>query len=167
VTVVDLSTVWVVGDLYERDFSRVSVGTPAVVMTTAFPDQRIAGKVAYIDPQVKSETRTANIRVEVPNPGQQLRLGMYAEVQLETPRAQTESILVPRSAVQNVADRTVLYLANPVQQGRFIEREIRLGEVSGDQVVVLTGIQREDRIVTGGSFSLRAERERMGLRQSQ
>src|SRR5687768_15056776 len=80
ITVVDLSTVWVVGDLYERDFSRVSVGTPATVTTTAFPDQKIMGKVAYIDPQVRPETRTARMRVEIPNPGARLRLGMYAEV---------------------------------------------------------------------------------------
>jgi RND family efflux transporter MFP subunit len=164
VTLVDLSTVWIVGDLYERDFALVSVGTPARVTTTAFPDQRIAGRIAYIDPQVRSETRTARIRVEVPNPGQRLRLGMFADVQVETPGAQTESVRVPRSAVQNVGDRTVLYLADPVQKGRFIEREVRLGDVTGDQVVVLTGVQRGDRIVTAGSFSLRAERERLGLR---
>ena len=162
-TVVDLSTVWIVGDLYERDFSRVAVGSPAVVITTAFPDQSIAGKVAYIDPQVKSETRTAKIRIEVPNPGQ-LRLGMYAEVQLQTAGTTTESIRVPRAAVQNVADRTVVYLADSRQPGRFIEREIRLGEVSGDHVVVLSGVAPADRIVSAGSFSLRAERERLGLR---
>lgn len=166
VTVVDLSTVWIVGDLYERDFALVAVGTPALVTTTAFPDQRITGKVAYIDPQVRSETRTARIRVEVPNPGQRLRLGMFADVQVETPGAKTESVLVPRSAVQNVEDRTVVYLSDSGQPGRFIEREVRLGEVSGEQVVVLTGVQRGDRIVTAGSFSLRAERERLGLRSA-
>ena len=164
VTVVDLSTVWIVGDLYERDFSRVSVGTPATVTTTAYPDVKRRGRVAYIDPQVRAETRTAKVRVEVPNPGQQLRLGMYADVHVETPGARTESVLVPRSAVQNVADRTVVYLADPAQQGRFIEREVRLGQPSGDQVVVLSGVQRADRVVTAGSFSLRAERERQGLR---
>ena len=163
-TVVDLSTVWIVGDLYERDFSQVSVGVPAVVTTTAFPDQRITGKVAYIDPQVRPETRTAKIRVEVPNPGQGLRLGMYAEVQVATPGVNTESIAVPRSAVQNVGDRTVLYLADSAQPGRFTEREIRIGAADGDQVVVLAGAQRDDRVVTSGSFSLRAERERQGLR---
>jgi membrane fusion protein, heavy metal efflux system len=163
-TVVDLSTVWIVGDLYDRDFSRVSVGTPATVTTTAFPDLRRVGKVAYIDPQVRAETRTAKVRIEVPNPGQQLRLGMYADVYLETPQARPESISVPRSAVQNVADRTVVYLADSAQPGRFIEREVRLGEASADQVVVLSGVQRGDRIVTAGSFSLRAERERQGLR---
>lgn len=164
ITVVDLSTVWVVGDVYEQDFSRVSVGTPAAVTTTAFPDQKIMGKVAYIDPQVRLETRTARMRVEIPNPGQRLRLGMYAEVSVQAPGAGTASLLVPRSAVQNVGDRTVLYLADPLQQGRFIEREVELGETSGDRVAVRSGVQRDDRVVTAGSFSLRAERERQGLR---
>jgi membrane fusion protein, heavy metal efflux system len=163
-TIVDLSTVWIVGDLYERDFSRVSVGTPAIVTTAAFPEQKITGKVAYIDPQVSTETRTAKVRIEVSNPGQRLRLGMYAQVQLDAP-AGTQSIVVPRSAVQNVADRTVVYLADPVQQGRFIEREVRLGAASDGDVTVLAGVQPGDRVVTAGSFSLRAERERLGLRQ--
>lgn len=87
---------------------------------------------------------------------------MYADVQVETPGARTESIVVPRSAVQNVADRAVVCLADPAQQGRFIEREVRLGEPSGDRVVVLSGVQRADSVVTAGSFSLRAERERQG-----
>jgi RND family efflux transporter MFP subunit len=163
-TVVDLSSVWVVGDLYERDFPYVSVGSRAVVTTAASPDVSITGTVAYIDPQVRSETRTAKIRVEVPNDGLRLRLGMYAEVQVDTPRERTKSILVPRAAVQNVADRTVVYIADPAQPGRFIEREVQLGPLSGDQVLVVSGLQTGDRVVTSGSFSLRAERERLGLR---
>ncbi len=166
VTVVDLSTVWVIGDLYERDFARVSVGMPATVTTTGFPGQELMGKVAYIDPQVRAETRTANVRVEVPNAGQQLRLGMYAEVQVEVAATNGGSILVPRSAIQNVADRTVIYIADPGQQGRFIEREVRLGEVSGDKVAVLSGVHNDDRVVIAGSFSLRAEGDRLGLRAS-
>jgi len=113
---------------------------------------------------VRPETRTARMRVEIPNPGARLRLGMYAEVTMQTPGARSASILVPRSAVQNVADRTVLYLADPLQPGRFIEREVQLGEASGDQVAVRSGLQPDDRVVTAGSFSLRAERERQGLR---
>lgn len=163
VTVVDLSTVWVVGDLYERDFSSVSVGTQAVVTTTAFPDVKITGKVAYIDPQVRSETRTARIRVEVPNPGLQLRLGMYADVQVETQSANTQ-IVVPRSAVQNVADRTVVYLKDPREGGRFIEREVRLSPSSEDQAIVVSGLTAGDIVVSAGSFFIRAERERLGLR---
>jgi RND family efflux transporter MFP subunit len=163
VTLVDLSTVWIMGDLYERDFSVVRVGTPAVVTTTAFPDVKIPGKIAYIEPQVRSETRTASIRIEVPNPGQRLRLGMYADVEVDSPRA-TPQLLIPRSAVQNVADRTVVYLKDPSGTGRFIEREVRLGPASQDQVPVLSGLTAGDAVVSAGSFFLRAERERLGLR---
>ncbi len=82
-TVVDLSTVWVVADLYEKDFSRVRVGASAHVTTKAFPDAALHGKVSYIDPQVNPETRTAKLRVEVANPKQELRLGMFADVSIE------------------------------------------------------------------------------------
>ena len=71
---------------------------------------------------------------------------------------------VPRIAVQNVGDRTVVYLANPKEPGRFIEREVRLGQPSGDQVEVVSGVQPGDVVVTEGSFFVRAERERLGLR---
>jgi plastocyanin len=66
--------------------------------------------------------------------------------------------------VQNVGDRTVVYLANPKEPGQFIEREVRLGQASGGQVEVASGVQPGDVIVTEGSFFVRAERERLGLR---
>jgi Cupredoxin-like domain len=71
---------------------------------------------------------------------------------------------VPRNAVQNVGDRTVVYLANPKEPGRFIEREVRLGQASGEQVEIVSGVQPGDVVVTEGSFFVRAERERLGLR---
>ena len=162
-TVVDLSSVWVVGDLYERDFARVRVGSPATVTTTAYPDLVIGGKVSYIDPQVKAETRTAQVRVEIPNRSGQLRLGMYANVQVGDPEQRTGAA-VPRSAVQVVGDRSVVYLADPKARGRFVEREVQLGEAADDQVAVLSGVQPGDVVVTKGSFSLRAERERVAPR---
>ena len=161
-TIVDLSTVWVVADVYEKDFSRVRVGTEAAVTTSAYPDL-LRGRVSYIDPQVSTETRTAKVRVEVANPRSELRLGMYAEVRVTgAPGMSTSS--VPRGAVQNVGDRTVVYLANPKEPGKFIEREVRLGHPSADQVEILSGVQPGDVVVTGGSFFIRAERERLGLR---
>jgi len=78
-TVTDLSTVWVVVDVYEKDFSHVTVGSPAQITTHAYPDRTIEGRVSYIDPQISPETRTAKARIEVQNPHRELRLGMYAE----------------------------------------------------------------------------------------
>src|SRR5437773_1425673 len=80
-TVVDLSTVWVVGALYEKDFSRVRVGSAATVRTAAYPGVTFQGQVGYIDPQLSVETRTAQVRVEVPNPRKELRVGMYADIE--------------------------------------------------------------------------------------
>jgi RND family efflux transporter MFP subunit len=162
-TVVDLSTVWIVADLYEQEFSRVRVGSEATVTTAARPDVTLHGRVSYIDPRVSAETRTARLRIEVPNANGELRLGMYADVGI-TDRSGASMPMVPRSAVQNVGERTVVYLANPKAPGQFIEREVRLGQTSGEQVEIASGVQPGDPVVTRGSFFVRAERERLGLR---
>ena len=162
-TVVDLSTVWVVADVYEQDLSRVRIGSAVTITTAAYPERVLRGRVSYLDPQVSRDTRTARVRVEVPNTRAELRLGRYADV-VVTGAGGTAVPVIPRSAVQNVADRTVVYLVNPKGVGTFIEREVRLGAASGDQVEVVSGVQPGDVIVTEGSFFVRAERERLGLR---
>jgi membrane fusion protein, heavy metal efflux system len=161
-TVVDLSTVWVVADVYEKDFSRVHVGSTASLTTKAYPDV-LRGRVSYIDPQVNPATRTARVRIELSNPREELRLGMFADVTIEGPE-HTSTVRIPRSAVQNVDNRTVVYLPDRRQAGRFIEREVHLGDVSGTDVDVVSGLQHGDTVVSEGSFFLRAERERLGLR---
>jgi membrane fusion protein, heavy metal efflux system len=162
-TVLDLSTVWVVANLYEKDFPRVRVGADAAITTSARPDLTLRGRVSYIDPQVSADTRTAKVRIEVPNLSGELRLGMYADVVVAGVSG-TSAPRVPRDAVQNVGDRTAVYLANPKDPGKFVEREVRLGQTSGEQVEVVLGVQPGDIVVTTGSFFVRAERERLGLR---
>jgi hypothetical protein len=88
---------------------------------------------------------------------------MYADV-VVTGASGTSTPRVARSAVQNVGDRTVVYVANPKEPGKFVEREVRLGQTSGQQVEVVSGVQLGDVVVTEGSFFVRAERERLGLR---
>jgi cobalt-zinc-cadmium efflux system membrane fusion protein len=161
-TVVDLTSVWVVGALYERDFSRVRVGSVAAVTTTAYPGLALTGRVSYIDPQVSADTRTARVRVEVPNPRQDLRLGMYADIEVAATTSR-QMVMVSRSAVQNVGDRHVVYVANPTESGKFTEREVRLGDVSDELVEVVSGVKPGDQVVSKGSFYVRAERERLGL----
>ena len=161
-TVVDLSTVWLVGNLYERDFGRVRVGSPVTVTTPAYPTMTLEGKVSYLDPQLNLETRTAQLRVEVANRGSQLRLGMYVEMQVG--ESSSDRVTVPRAAVQVIGDRSVVYLADSTEAGRFIEREVRVGASMDDQIEIVSGVQAGDPVVVKGSFALRAERERLGLR---
>jgi RND family efflux transporter MFP subunit len=162
-TVVDLSTVWIVANLYENDFSRVRLGDRATIVSSAYPELKLQGAVSYIDPTVSTETRTAQLRIEVPNPRQELRLGMLAEVQVEAAE-KTSVTVVPKDSVQTVADRSFVYLLKPDAPTQFTEREVRLGVQSGVNVQVLSGLRPGDRVVAEGSFFLRAERERLGLR---
>jgi cobalt-zinc-cadmium efflux system membrane fusion protein len=162
-TVVDLSNVWVVADMYQTEFSRVRVGSEVTVTASAYPDLEVRARVSYVDPQVNAETRTGKVRVEVPNVRGDLRLGMYVDVVIAGGGGEPVPI-ISRDAVQNVGDRTVVYLAMPNEPRKFIEREVRLGTSSGTQVEVLSGVQVADRVVTKGSFFVRAERERLGLR---
>ena len=163
-TIVDLSSVWVVADLFEKDFSRVRVGSAARITTTAFPGRVLQGRVSYIDPQVTAETRTARLRVEVPNPNNELRLGMFADVEITGAAPAGAAVTVPRSAIQNVGDRQVVYVTDSKNPNTFIERDVRLGASMGDQVEVRTGLRAGDVVVTRGSFFVRAELERLGLR---
>jgi len=164
-TVVDLSNVWIVADVYERDLQRVREGTRATVTTTAYPDRPLEGRVSFIDPQLNTGTRTAKIRVEVPNPRGDLRLGMYTDVAIAAPGA-ASVLSVPKDAVQSVGERQFVYLASPSDPTKFIEREVRLGRALGDQVEVLAGVSEGDSVVSKGSFFVRAEAERLGLRSS-
>jgi RND family efflux transporter MFP subunit len=164
-TVVDLSTVWILANLYEQDLARVRVGDRATVTTRAYPDRQLQGRVSYIDPQVGPGSRTAKVRVEVANPGHELRLGMLAEMQIEgsTP---APAVQIPEAAVQRIADHSFVYVAKPGAPGQFIEREVQVGPAREDRVQVVSGLATGDRVVTNGSFLLRAERERLGLRST-
>ena len=165
-TVVDLSTVWIVAEVYERDLQRVREGTPATVTTTAYPDRRFEGRVSFIDPQLNTAARTAKIRVEIANPRGDLRLGMFTEVTIASPG--TAAVLsVPKEAIQSVGDRQLVYVASADDPTKFLEREVRIGRVLADRVEVLAGVSPGESVVSKGSFFLRAEAERLGLRSAQ
>ena len=132
-TIADLSSVWVVGELYEQDFARVRLGTKALVTIPGSPEP-VPGAVSYIDPQVSAATRTGKVRMELPNPGQRMRLGMYVDLQLSAagPPAGGTGVTVPKSAVQTVGDRAVVYVKAAVP-GQFSERTVTLGAATGQQ----------------------------------
>jgi cobalt-zinc-cadmium efflux system membrane fusion protein len=162
-TIVDTSSVWIVGDLLEKDFSRVRVGGPAIATMAGSPDVTLIGTVNYIEPELNTTTRSSRIRVEVQNLRGELQPGMRAELQIGE-AGFAEAMLVPSDAIQLVGDRQVLYLANVGEPGRFIEREVRLGDQIENQFIVLSGVKPADQIVVRGSVFLRVERERLGLR---
>jgi RND family efflux transporter MFP subunit len=154
-SVTDLSEVWVVGDLYEQDFKTVTVGSQAAITTPAYPGLTLHGRVSYIDPRVDPQARTVKARIEVPNADGRLRLGMYVTVSFTT--AGASMVVVPRSAVQAIGDRQVVFVSAGNEDGKFIQRQVRLGSPIGDNYSVLSGLKPGEAVVTEGSFFLRAE----------
>jgi RND family efflux transporter MFP subunit len=157
--VTDLSGIWAVGDLYEQDFRSVRVGSETSVTTPAYPGVTLRGRVAYIDPRVDPQTRTAKVRAELPNPDGRLKLGMFVDMAFSTSGGE-RVVLVPKAAVQAVGDRQVVFVPAKDEDAKFIQRTVRLGPRVGEHYVVLSGLKPGDVVVTEGSFLLRAESAR-------
>jgi len=155
--VTDLSSVWVVGQVYEKDLGKVHVGSGASITTDAYPGRVFRGRVSYVDPKVDPQTRTAQARIELANPGQQLKIGMYVNVAFAALTSAGSTVpVVPAAAIQNVGTRQVTFVvtSNP---GVFAMRPVRVSPESNGYYPVLEGLSVGDRIVTEGSFMLRAE----------
>ncbi len=155
--VTDLSSVWVVGQVYEKDLARLRVGSGASITSDAYPGRVFRGQVTYVDPRLDAATRTAQVRIELANSGQALKLGMYVNVAFATVGGSESTMpIIPLSAVQNINNQQVVFVAT-ADPGVFIMRPVRLGAESNNRYPVLAGLQVGDRIVTEGSFLLRAE----------
>ena len=158
-TVTDLTSIWIIGDLYEKDFAAVRVGTGATIVIPS-STAPLRGRVAYIDPRVDPATRTAKVRVEVANRNRELRLGMFVTVNFDTSGGRRVT-MAPRAAVQSIGERAVVYVPFGGEEAKFTERTVKVGEPSGDMIQVLEGLKPGEKVVTGGSFLLRAEAGRM------
>ena len=157
--VVDLSSVWVIGQIYEKDFSTVRLGTRAAITSPSFPGRTFSGRVSYLDPRVDPQTRTAQVRIEVSNPGEVLKIGMFVDVSFgEAPVgvAKDKAVLVPKAAIQTIGSKQVVFVATG-QPGEFIQRDVTVGSESDGFISVYQGLNAGERVVTDGSFLLRAE----------
>jgi membrane fusion protein, heavy metal efflux system len=154
-TVADLSTVWIMASINEKDFASVRVGSQASITAQAYPGRAWKGRVTYIQPQVDTTTRTAQARIEVANPGETLRIEMYVDVDFIAPGA--SGPVVPIAAVQSIGERQFVFLPLKDMDGSFTSRQVRLGPAAGDYYSVLEGLHAQDEVVTDGSFILKAE----------
>jgi membrane fusion protein, heavy metal efflux system len=152
-TIADLSTVWAVGDLYEKDLASVRLGDSADVSTNAYPDDRRRGRIAAISSSVDTTTRTLKVRVVLANPGLRLKPDMFATIRVV--RAVRLAVVVPQSAV--VRDGTSAYLFVRISPGRFERRAVTLGRDTERRLVEVTaGVAAGDTVVVEGAELLRA-----------
>jgi membrane fusion protein, heavy metal efflux system len=155
--VTDLSSVWVVAQVYEKDLGKVHIGSGASISTDAYPGRVFRGHVSYVDPRVDPQTRTAQARIELANPGQQLKIGMYVNAAFAALGVAESNVpIVPLAAVQNMSNRQVIFVATS-DPNVFALRFVRLGPERNSYYPVLEGVSVGDRVVTDGSFMLRSE----------
>jgi membrane fusion protein, heavy metal efflux system len=167
--IANLSSVWVIAQVYEKDFQAVRIGTPAVITAAAYSGRAFNGRVSYIDPRVDPQTRTAQIRVELANPREVLRLGMFVDVNfngaVQAATSPQAVPTVPSSAVQTIGSKQIVFVATD-QPGSFVQREVSTGQEVNGILPVYTGVNAGERVVTEGSFLLRAESLKLNPAQS-
>lgn len=155
-TIANISTVWVIANVPEAQVGSLHIGTPAELRSAALGNA-IAGRVNYIDPNLNEETRTARVRVEIANPGERLKTGMFVEVGFQTGAGAGEELMVPSTAVQRIGDRSVVFIPKEAEEGVFEARDVELGgEVDGYHRV-LSELKLGERVVTKGSFTLKTQ----------
>ncbi|MGE0160834.1 MAG: efflux RND transporter periplasmic adaptor subunit [Gemmatimonadales bacterium] len=152
--IANLSRVWIEADVFEKDLALVAVGQSARVTFEAFPGRELSGRVTYVYPTVSMRSRTARIRLELPNPGLDLKPGMYASIDLDVPPAAPTTI-VPRSAVIETGERALVFVEGA--GGMLHPREVVVGRTSGQLTEILTGVSPGERVVSSAAFLVDAE----------
>lgn len=152
--IADHSVVWVMAQVAEGDLGILEPGQAVKVTTRAHPGRVFTGKVAVVYPHLMKETRTARVRVELPNPDLALLPDMYADVVIVTGSGDPV-VAVPQSAVIDSGERQVVILDRG--EGRFEPREVKLGRKGDGYVEALSGLQEGDRVVVDGNFLIDAE----------
>jgi Cu(I)/Ag(I) efflux system membrane fusion protein len=148
-----LDRVWIEAQIYESDLPHVKVGQQVDITLPFVPEKKFQGRISYVYPYLQSGTRTGQVRIELPNPGGELKPEMYADVSFEVNRG--ERLQVPASAVIYTGPRRLVFV--DLGEGRLRPREVKLGQRSADAFEVLDGLQERERVVTSGNFLIAAE----------
>jgi Cu(I)/Ag(I) efflux system membrane fusion protein len=158
--IADLSKVWVLADIYERDLAQIKVGQLAKMQVDALPGRRFEGAVTFVSPVVDQATRTVKVRFEFQNREGALRPGMYATVEIAAPGGL--ALVIPSDSVVDTGERKIVFVARG--EGRFEPRPIVTGAAFNGRYEVIAGLEEGDVIATSGQFLLDSESRIRGAR---
>jgi multidrug efflux pump subunit AcrA (membrane-fusion protein) len=151
--VADLSSVWVVVDVYAGDIRRIRVGQKAQLEVPTYPGERYSGRIAFIYPALAVSTRSLQARIEMRNPGLHLRPGMYGDVTIET--GASPAVVVPAEAIVDTGEARYVFVAQGA--GRFEPRPVTVGWTENGRAAILAGVAEGERVVTTASFLVDSE----------
>ncbi len=152
-TIMDPRILWVDAEIYERDIARVHPGQGVELSVPAYPGEIFGGRISYVGDVIKEDTRTVTVRTEVENRDQRLKPGMFADVQISL-NGSRPTLAVPEEAVLDDEQETIVFVAGA---DGYVARAVDLGARHGGYVEVLEGLDRDDRVVTTGSFQLKSK----------
>jgi cobalt-zinc-cadmium efflux system membrane fusion protein len=145
-TIADLSTVWIMGDVFEKDIAKVQPGTHVTVTMDAFPRQQWAGKIDSIAGALDPTTRTLKVRVALKNPGDRLKPDMFATIHVDLGRR--TAIVVPSSAVIHEGQNTIVLVDNDAKPER---RNVTTGQAVDGKVEITSGLQTGQKVAVNGA----------------
>lgn len=151
--IVDLSTVWLLADIYEYELPLVKEGQEATLTLSYYPGAAFHGKVAYVYPTLETQTRTVKVRFEFKNEDLKLKPGMYANVELKAPLG--ESLSVSEDSVIDTGEKQIVFVA--MGDGYFEPREVKVGQNADGYYEVLYGIREGERVVRSATFLVDSE----------
>ena len=151
-TIADLSTVWVLADVYEKDISRLPRSGDVEIRVDAYPDRRFHGALTYVSDVIDPKTRTAKVRCVVPNADGLLKLDLFAIITVPT-NERRQTIVVPVAAVQQIDNQPVVFVRKTASQ--FERRRVIPGQTTNGVVEIIDGVKRGEAIVAEGSFYLK------------
>lgn len=156
----NLSTVYVIANVPEASVGKLTIGSVAEIKSASIGT--INGRISYIDPRLDETTRTARVRLEVPNPNGRLRAGMFTEVGFYagTSGATGEELVVPSDAIQREGEKTIVFVPRENEPGAFEVREIEIGGDVEGYTSVKSGLQLGEKVVTKGSFTLKTQMQK-------
>ena len=152
--IADLSNVWVEADVYEQQLPGITIGQNVTITSPGVPGTEFRGTVSFIQPFLAGETRTARVRVEIPNPNLRLKPDMYVSVRIFGAAAPPH-IMVPKTAIIDRGLKQFVWVET--RPGSYEPREVRTGERHGDQVVIQSGLTGGESVVIEGAFLLDSE----------
>jgi len=152
-TIVDLSHVWIMADVFEYEAPNIHVGETARVSLQALPGRTFNAQINYVQPQVDAMTRTLKVRLNMDNPGLMLKPDMYADIEFRVNLS--SKLTVPAEAVLDSGERKTVFVDRG--NGYFEPRQVKTGEREGDRVQILTGLSGGERVVTSGNFLIDSE----------
>ncbi|MBY0248518.1 MAG: efflux RND transporter periplasmic adaptor subunit [Nitrospiraceae bacterium] len=153
-TIADLSTVWIILDVYEQNLAAVRKGAEVEITVDAFPGETFKGTIVYLSEVLNPTTRTIDARVEIPNPQRRLRPGMFARAAVILPGRGSDALVAPLAALQQVNNQTVAFVEK--KPGTYEVRQVTVERRSPLYGEIQSGLHEGETVVTTGSFYLKS-----------